>query len=604
MSDTCRTGIGSRSRSERVGMRTMMRGQFSGALIQQLDRLFQQGTVAGLSESELLERFARGHDESAFEAILARHGPMVLGVCRQLLRDPNDVDDAFQATFLVLVRKAGTLRRCDLLGNWLYGVAYRVATRARVLAARRTARAPYGQDTVDQLDTGAHGFAPGLNQTGNLDPEARPWLHEEVARLPEKYRVAVRLCYFEGLTHDEAAQRLGWPLGTVKGRLSRARDLLRKRLTRHGVTFSGPAAADYLSLPNARAAVPDSLEHATIQIAQAVARAAGASITSVPTVSLSVASLTEGVLQTMIMTHAKSVVVTLIVICAVTTGMVIGATQFAPSQPASDPPRQAALSPDEPNTSPQVQKVPSRSHAESKASPSSNEARKTEDSDSIESTDDASAPRRGTKDSMPTRLAMLEGAFGGGNAGDEAGVEFRHRLEIAQLSAALSTWEKNPKNDAIFKALDEPISMNFAKETALEFVLKFIKKRTAEKSGHPPIPIYVDPLGLQQAERSMNSTVIMDLEGVPLKTSLRLMLKQLGMAYCVRDGVLIISSVQGVREELAEAARELLGSGNEEVDMPLMQSMGIGPARSMGGMGGMMGGMGGGMRNVPAGGMM
>jgi hypothetical protein len=100
-----------------LGMRSMTRGPFSGAFIQHLERLFEQGTATGLSEGELLERFVRGRDESAFEALIARHGPMVLGVCRDLLRDPNDVDDAFQATFLVLVRKAGTLRRCDLLGN-------------------------------------------------------------------------------------------------------------------------------------------------------------------------------------------------------------------------------------------------------------------------------------------------------------------------------------------------------------------------------------------------------------------------------------------------------------------------------------------------------
>ena len=106
-----------------------LRGSDSGTLLHQLGRLFGHGTSIGLSEGELLDRFVRGHDESAFETLVARHGPMVLGVCRQLLQDPNDVDDAFQATFLILVRKAGTLRRSDLLGNWLYGVAYRVAAR-------------------------------------------------------------------------------------------------------------------------------------------------------------------------------------------------------------------------------------------------------------------------------------------------------------------------------------------------------------------------------------------------------------------------------------------------------------------------------------------
>src|SRR5580693_10302910 len=117
-----------------------LRGASRGAFFNQLERLFGEGTSVGLSEGELLERFVTGHDEVAFEALVARHGPMVLSVCRQLLRDPNDVDDAFQATFLVLIRKAGTLRRCDLLGNWLYGVAYRVAARVRALSARRNSR--------------------------------------------------------------------------------------------------------------------------------------------------------------------------------------------------------------------------------------------------------------------------------------------------------------------------------------------------------------------------------------------------------------------------------------------------------------------------------
>ena len=107
-----------------------------GALYCHLETLFGQGTSVGSTEGELLDRFVNGRDGAAFEALVARHGPMVLGVCRQLLRDPNDVDDAFQATFLVLVRKARTLRRCDLLGNWLYGVAFRVAARAQSIGTK------------------------------------------------------------------------------------------------------------------------------------------------------------------------------------------------------------------------------------------------------------------------------------------------------------------------------------------------------------------------------------------------------------------------------------------------------------------------------------
>ena len=114
---------------------------YTGAVLKELDRAFNQGTISGLTEGSLLERFVSGRDEAAFGALVARHGPMVLGVCRRLLREENDVDDAFQATFLVLARRAGAIRRGDLVGHWLYGVAHRVAVRARAIAARRAAPA-------------------------------------------------------------------------------------------------------------------------------------------------------------------------------------------------------------------------------------------------------------------------------------------------------------------------------------------------------------------------------------------------------------------------------------------------------------------------------
>src|SRR5262249_51846399 len=151
-----------------------------------------------------------------------------LGVCRQFLRDPNDVDDAFQATFLVLVRKAGTLRRKELLGNWLYGVARRVSLRARCAASRRSSRCAAAED-LERIVADRRWIRGGIVAALDQD-DVGPLLHEEVSRLPPKYRTPIVLCYFEGLTHDQAAARLGWPVGTVKGRLARARDLLRPRL--------------------------------------------------------------------------------------------------------------------------------------------------------------------------------------------------------------------------------------------------------------------------------------------------------------------------------------------------------------------------------------
>src|SRR5262249_22169217 len=155
-----------------------------------------QGSLTGLSEGQLLARFAVG-DEGAFEALVTRHGPMVRGVCRRLLYEPRNVEDAFQATFLVLLRKAGSLRDGELLGPWLHGVAYRVAARIRARVARRPGEESRGArpEAVES--------ACDLERT-----ELRTLIDEEIRRLPEKYRRPVVLCYLEGRTHEEAARRL------------------------------------------------------------------------------------------------------------------------------------------------------------------------------------------------------------------------------------------------------------------------------------------------------------------------------------------------------------------------------------------------------------
>jgi RNA polymerase sigma factor (sigma-70 family) len=234
----------------------------------QVRTLFGSGVVAGLSDAELLERFrakrATAEDaalaaEAAFAALVARHGPMVLGVCRRALADANDVEDAFQATFLVLVRRARSVRVGDSLGRWLYGVARRVAAKARARSQRdRVRTAPLEDDPVAPDDP-----ADRMGLLAALD--------EEVSRLPEKYRAPVVLCHLEGLTHAEAANRLRWPVGTVSGRLSRARDLLRDRLVRRGAV---PGVA-LLTSEGVRAAVPEPLATATVRAATRLAMGGG-----------------------------------------------------------------------------------------------------------------------------------------------------------------------------------------------------------------------------------------------------------------------------------------------------------------------------------------
>ncbi|MDR3634649.1 MAG: RNA polymerase sigma factor [Isosphaeraceae bacterium] len=185
----------------------------------------------GQDDEELLRRFLESGDagaEAAFTALMQRHGPMVLGVCRHVLGRHQDAEDAFQATFLVLARKAGSIRSRNVLARWLYEVAYRTAVRARVAAVRRQAYERQGaQMTAAASDDQDRGW-----------DELRPVLHEELRRLPEKYRTPVVLCYLEGKTNEEAARLLQWPVGTVKGRLSRARDMLRSRLDRRGVSIT------------------------------------------------------------------------------------------------------------------------------------------------------------------------------------------------------------------------------------------------------------------------------------------------------------------------------------------------------------------------------
>ncbi len=259
----------------------------SAALLRPIERLFGQGTLAGLDEGQLLERFVADRDEQAFAGLVERLGPMVAGVCRRRLADPRDVEDAFQATFLVLIRKAGSIRDPRLIGNWLFGVAARVSTRARAQAVRRKGREGEWKDVA------------GPEQA---DDTLRAALDEEIARLPEKYRRPLVLCYLEGLTHEEAADRLRCPVGTVRSRMAWARDKLRARLTRVGAAVpSGLAVASEATAMSPP--VPQALLEATVRLASmspsAVARE----------VSARVAGLSQGVIRAMTFTSLRSVLI-------------------------------------------------------------------------------------------------------------------------------------------------------------------------------------------------------------------------------------------------------------------------------------------------------
>ena len=211
-----------------------------------------QGTAA--TDSQLLDCFVKERDSAAFRSLVDRHGPAVLQVCRGVLHDPHAAEDAFQATFLVLVRKAPSIKDPELLGGWLRGVAYRTALRARSHAARRRV-----------IERTRADMSPTAHFHDELAPELRQMIREELDRLPDSYRQALTLCYMEGLTHQEAASRLGWPVGTVKVRLLRGRRLLRERLDRRGASL-GSALLLLLLNPDRAPAVPQPLQESTVRV--------------------------------------------------------------------------------------------------------------------------------------------------------------------------------------------------------------------------------------------------------------------------------------------------------------------------------------------------
>ena len=226
-----------------------------GTALRQIQRLFVEGRLASLPDGELLERFLSEGDEAAFTALVERHGPMVLGTCRAVLRDANAAEDAFQATFLVLVCKARSIRGRGALASWLYQVAHRIAIQAGAEAARRRKR----ERLVGQLHaTDGHRVEP--------DDEWREILHEEVARLSEKYRLPLLLCDLEGKTHAQAATELNCGEATVRRRLAGARELLRSRLIRRGVALTAGTLATTLGR-SALATVPPGWVEATVKAA-------------------------------------------------------------------------------------------------------------------------------------------------------------------------------------------------------------------------------------------------------------------------------------------------------------------------------------------------
>jgi len=286
-----------------------MGAEFRRTVLPTINRLFCTGTAVGFSDAQLLERFLLGHDEgaeSAFNVLVERHGPMVLAVCGRVLNDPHDAQDAFQATFLVLVRKAGAIRKRESIADWLYGVARRVSARARADRARR--RSVERRSVTRTLI--AH--QPSL-------PEVD--VRDEVEHLPHDLRAPVVLCYLQGLTHEQAARRLGWPVGTVRSRLARARALLRADLRRRGIA---PDAAILPMLAPKLLSLPERLIDTTVKAAMLLT---AHDACEVGLISASTVALAEGVLRTMLLSKMKLTAVMLVAVGAIGSGIGLCAYQ-------------------------------------------------------------------------------------------------------------------------------------------------------------------------------------------------------------------------------------------------------------------------------------
>ncbi len=577
----------------------------------ELERIFQGETVSGLSEWQLLARYLEQRDELAFAALVARHGPMVMGTCRRMLSGGPDADDAFQATFMVLVRRARSLGPRDAIGPWLHGVATRVSMRARALAARRRrVELAGGELNVFRAAT-------------EPDAELAAVVDQELNRLPEKYRAPIVLCYVQGLTHEEAARQLEWPVGSVKGRLSRARDLLRGRLVRRGIAPAVALVGSSIARESC-AAIDRTIFVQTVSNCMKVTLGQ----ISVDAVSISIASLVKGALSAMIVEKVKWAG-----LAVLTVGVTLAGAAVMARQPGGEVARQPS-SPARPN-SPARNPTLVDNRLDPDDSDSTNqpvEGVKTPDAASAELEDLRSRLMQAAKRDWTAALedfrankAPLERIYqaslrlmaaeedGKGSVGDQAAASAHaeRMRDVARIqhanpsrsesqvslvnaySAEAELWRaraavkfrstgksltakpadgsprgssdraavdagsslkttprlgQDPRSRLIIGKLEEPVIMKFTDETPLEDVIKHIKASTKSSDMPSGIPIYVDPIALAEADKTMSSPIRnLELDGVPLRRTLQLALSQLDLGYFIVDGMLYITSLESAQ---------------------------------------------------------
>ncbi|MGO9921234.1 MAG: RNA polymerase sigma factor [Isosphaeraceae bacterium] len=439
------------------------------AIGRSLDTLFRVGTLGSLSDGELLECLTSSSDaEEAFRAIVERHAPMVLGLCRSLVKDAHEAEDAFQATFMVLVRKAGSIRRRDTIGPWLYGVAGRIARKARARSARRGRIERPLSEELPARDDPAADCATTLNT-----------LHEEIARLPEPLRVPLVLCCLEGMCYDTAARSLGVTEPTLRGRLHRARKRLAVQLRGRGIHASALGA----SFESSRFLLPPvspSLVESTVHLSLRWSSISGLS-TGAVAVPDAIATLAQGVIRMMMFQAYKASAVGLLVGAGLL-GTVVLAQQGSHHAADQASGNQATAKESSTQNSPQAQPAP--------------------------------------KPHLKTYYKL-----------------------VAETTYSVRTMEKQRQLDAKTRQIRERLKQEIVSDRddlPLDELLKHIKQSTAD-AAFPGIPIYVDPVGLQDANAGIASRVQIPKKG-SVEFVLSFALRELRLSYTVQDGFLMISS--------------------------------------------------------------
>jgi RNA polymerase sigma factor (sigma-70 family) len=444
--------------------------------------LFSAGNLGALSDRDLLACFQSDPGpaaQEAFRILVERHGPMVLGLCRSLVRDQHEAEDAFQATFLVLVRKAASIERRDTVAPWLYGVASRVARRARTRLLRR-----------QQREVPVTAEVPACDRRTSDEFATEQLLHEEITRLPETFRKPVILCCLQGLSYDLAAQTLGLKEPTLRGRLERAKKRLAMRLRARGVpaVLAGPALE---SVRGGMPPLPTALIESTIQFS-----ARWSSVTGLlgggAVVPASISALAQGVIQSMCIQTIRAGALGLVAVGAI--GTMVLAQQGNGRSPAG-------------------------------GAPAGSDA----------------------------AVGVEQKAINSGSAApaqdERANAEKAERTRLQHAASQRAPTEL--KNARIRQRLDLVIDVVYPEGGNLEVLLKHIKQVTTDEK-YPGIPIYVDPFGLSDVDKSMSTKVALDFKQQSIRSVLHYTLRPLGLSYDVRDGFLMISSRTGILENRVE----------------------------------------------------